>query len=87
MKIKPLTNHIVIEPVKVQEQTKSGIVIPNSGDETPDQGIVIAIGTDKKIEVKEGDKVIFTKYGPSEIKVEDKKYLIASQDDVLAIIE
>ncbi|MDD2909832.1 MAG: co-chaperone GroES [Candidatus Pacebacteria bacterium] len=87
MKLKPLTNHVVIEPVKPEEKTKSGIVLPNMGEESPEQGRVIAIGSDEKIEVKVGDKVVFSKYGPTKIKVEDKDYLIASQDDILAIIE
>ena len=87
MKLKPLTNHVVIEPVKPEEKTKSGIVLPNMGEESPEQGRVIAIGSDEKIEVKVGDKVVFSKYGPTSIKVEDKDYLIASQDDILAIIE
>ncbi|HOI59939.1 MAG TPA: co-chaperone GroES [Candidatus Pacearchaeota archaeon] len=87
MKLKPLTNHVVIEPVKPEEKTKSGIVLPSIGEESPEQGVVIAIGSDEKIEVKVGDKVIFSKYGPTKAKVEDKDYLIASQDDILAIIE
>ncbi|MGI6341336.1 MAG: co-chaperone GroES [Minisyncoccales bacterium] len=87
MKLKPLTNHVVIEPVKPEEKTKSGIVLPNMGEESPEQGRIIAIGSDEKIEVKVGDKVVFSKYGPTKIKVEDKDYLIASQDDILAIIE
>ena len=65
MKLKPLTNHVVIEPAKPEEKTKSGIVLPSAGDETPEQGVVIAIGSDEKIEVKVGDKVIFSKYGPT----------------------
>jgi len=87
MKLKPLTDHIVVEPVKAEEITKSGIVLPSSDDQAPEQGIVIAIGSDKKIEVKVGDKVIINKFGPTEVKVDNKKYLILSQDDVLAIIE
>lgn len=87
MKLKPLTDHIVIEPMAVEEKTKSGIVLPVSEDKTPEQGVVIAIGSDKKIEVKVGDKVVINKFGPTEIKVDNKKYLIVSQDDILAIIE
>ncbi len=87
MKLKPLTNHIIIEPFKVEEKTKSGIVLVSKEEEAPEQGRVIAIGSDKKIEVKKGDKVIFSKYGPTKIKVENKDYLIVSQDDILAIIE
>ncbi|MFA7142248.1 MAG: co-chaperone GroES [Candidatus Paceibacterota bacterium] len=87
MKLKPLTNHIIIEPFKVEEKTKSGIILVSKEEEAPEQGKVIAIGSDKKIEVKKGDKVIFSKYGPTKIKVENKDYLIVSQDDILAIIE
>jgi chaperonin GroES len=87
MKLKPLTNHVVIEPVKPEEKTRSGIVLPNIGEESPDQGTVVAIGSDEKIEVRVGDKVIFSKYGPVKARIEDKDYLIASQDDILAIIE
>jgi len=96
MKLKPISDHIVIEPFKEEEKTKGGIFLPQtSGKEKPEQGTVIAVGPGKKtssgelisMEVKNGDKVIFTKYGPQEIKVGDKEYLIASQDDILAIIE
>jgi len=91
MNLKPISDHIVIEPLKEEEKTKGGIFLPPSAEkEKPEQGLVIAVGPGKKdvpMEVKEGDKVIFTKYGPHEIKVKDKEYLIASQDDILAIIE
>ncbi|MEK9153103.1 MAG: co-chaperone GroES [Patescibacteria group bacterium] len=95
MNIKPLTDHILIEPVSVEEKTKTGIFLPQSSSkERPEQGKVIAIGPGKinkagartPIEVKAGDMVLFTKYGPSEIKVDDKEYLIAKQDDILAIL-
>lgn len=87
MKLKPLTNHIIIEAIKPEEKTKSGIILPNAKEDSPDQGIVIAISSDEKIEVKVGDKVIFSKYGPTSAKVGDKEYLIISQDDILAVIE
>jgi chaperonin GroES len=96
MKLKPITDHIVIEPIKEEEKTKGGILIPQSSEkEKPEQGTVIAVGPGKitssgniiPMEVNVGDKVIFTKYGPHEVKVENKEYLIASQDDILAIIE
>ncbi|MDD4661980.1 MAG: co-chaperone GroES [Candidatus Pacebacteria bacterium] len=87
MKLKPLTNHIIIEAIKPEEKTKSGIVLPSLSEESPDQGVVIAIGSDEKIEVKVGDKVIFSKYGPTSAKISNKEYLIVSQDDILAIIE
>ncbi len=96
MNIKPLSDYILIEPIKEEEKTKTGILLPQTAEkERPEQGRVIAVGPGRKtssgkiisIEVKRGDKVLFTKYGPNEIKVEDKEYLIAKQEDILAIIE
>lgn len=96
MKIKPLSDHILIEPMKKEEKTKTGILLPETAEkERPEQGRVIAVGPGRKassgkiipLEVRPGNNVLFTKYGPSEIKVEDKEYLIAKEEDVLAIIE
>jgi len=96
MKIKPLADHILIEPIKEEERTKTGILLPETAErEHPEQGKVIAIGPGRKtsagkiipLEVKVGDKVLFTKYGPNEIKVDDKEYLIAKEEDILAILE
>lgn len=96
MNIKPLSDHILIEPIKEEEKTKSGIFLPDTVEkEKPEQGKVVAVGRGRKmssgkiipLEIKVGDKVIFTKYGPSEIKVEGKEYLIAKEEDILAIIE
>ena len=96
MNIKPLSDHILIEPIEEEEKTKTGIFLPETAEkERPEQGKVIAVGPGRKtssgkvipVEVKPGQKVLFTKYGPSEIKVGDKEYLIAKQEDILAIIE
>jgi chaperonin GroES len=96
MQIKPISDHILIEPIKEEERTKSGILLPETADkEKPEQGKVIAVGPGKKtdegkiipLEVKPGQKVLFTKYGPNEIKVNDKEYLIAKEEDILAILE
>jgi chaperonin GroES len=96
MKIRPLSDHIVIEPIKEEEKTKTGILLPETAEkEKPEQGRVIAVGPGRRlssgkrvpIDVKRGDIVLFTKYGPNEIKVEDKEYLIAKEEDVLAILE
>jgi len=95
MKIKPLSDRVLIEPIK-EEKKKGGIILPDTVDkERPEQGKVVAVGegriddSGKKIpmKVKKGDKVIFTKYGPNEIKIDDKEYLIAKEEDILAIIE
>ena len=96
MKIKPLSDYIVIEPLVQEEKTKSGILVPSTVEkERPEQGKVIAVGPGKitnsgKVippEVKPGDIVLFTKYAPNEVKVDDKEYLIAKQEDILAILE
>ena len=96
MKIKPIADHILIEPIKEEEKTKAGILLPDTAEkERPEQGKIIAVGPGRKdkkgnftpLEVKKGDRVLFTKYGPNEIKVGDKEYLIAKEEDILAIIE
>ncbi len=93
MKIKPLADHILIESIKEEERTKSGILLPETVEkERPEQGKVIAVGPGRKtssgkiipLEVRVGQKVLFTKYGPNEIKVDDKEYLIAKEEDILA---
>ncbi len=98
MKIKPLADYVLIEPEKEKEKTDSGILLPATAERgRPEKGKVIAVGPGKMnsqgklipLQVKKGDTVLFTKYGPTEIKtVDDKKeYLIAKQDEILAIIE
>jgi len=96
MNIKPLHDHVLIEPVTQEEKTKSGILLPRTAEkEKPEQGKVIAVGPGKitsqgkliPMGVKKGDKVLFTKYGPTEIKINNKEYLIAKEEDILAIIE
>ncbi len=98
MKIKPLSDNVLIEPEKEEEKTKGGILLPDTAEKgRPEKGKVVAVGPGKTnsagklipMEVKKGDTVLFTKYGPTEIKSvdEDKKYLIAKQDDILAVIE
>ena len=96
MQIKPISDHVLIEPIKGEEKSKGGILLPQTAEkERPEQGKVIAVGPGKKdetgkiipLEVKPGDKVLFTKYGPNEIKVDDKEYLIAKEEDILAILE
>ena len=96
MKIHPLSNHILIEPIKEEEKTKTGILLPETAEkEKPEQGKVIAVGPGRKtpsgkiipLDVKKGDLVLFKKYGPDEVKIGDKEYLIAKEEDILAIIE
>ncbi|MCX6719552.1 MAG: co-chaperone GroES [Candidatus Staskawiczbacteria bacterium] len=96
MTIKPLSDHILIEPVKEDEKSKGGIFLPETASkEKSEEGKVVAVGPGRTtpegkmipMTIKPGDKVIFTKYGPNEIKIDDKEYLIASESDMLAIIE
>ncbi len=96
MTFKPLSNHLFIEPLEEEKVTKSGIVLPDSAErEKPMQGKIIAVGPGKLNEkgervpmsVKVGDTVLFKKYGPDEVELEGKKYLVGDEEDILAIIE
>ncbi len=91
MNIKPLADRVLIEPISTEEKTESGIVLPETAEkEKPEQGKVVAVGPgrpNKPINVKKGDIVLFTKYGPNEIKIDNKEYLIAREEDILAILE
>jgi chaperonin GroES len=95
MKLKPLGNRVVIEPLEEEEITAGGIVLPETAKEKPQKGTVIAVGpgerdeNGKRIEmdVKTDDQVLFAKYAGTEIKVEGKKLLILRESDLLAIIE
>lgn len=93
MAIKPLDDRVLIEPISQEdlpagrlEKTKGGIVLPETVDkEKSEQGRVVAVGPNTK-SVKKGDIVLFTKYGPNEVKINNKDYLIAKEEDILAII-
>ncbi|MFA5080209.1 MAG: co-chaperone GroES [Candidatus Paceibacterota bacterium] len=96
MKLKPLSDNIIVESLKEEEKTKSGILLPqNSERNKPNHGIVIEVGPGKMtsagkiipMELKKGDKIIFGKFGHHEVKIENKEYLIIRQEDVLAIID
>ena len=87
--IKPLADRVLIEPQEAQTKTASGIFIPDTAKEKPQQGKVVAAGPGKKdepMEVKVGDVVLYGKYVGTEVTVEDKKYLIVKQSDILAIL-
>lgn len=95
MNLKPLNDHIFLEPVEEVRTTKSGIVIPETSEkEKPIKGKVVAVGPGKLDEkgnrvpmsVKVGDLVLFKKYGPDELEVDGKKYLVGEEADILAII-
>ena len=87
--IKPLADRVLIEPKEAETKTASGIYIPDTAKEKPQQGTVLAAGPGKKdepMEVKVGDQVLYGKYAGTEVTVEDKKYLIVKQSDIIAIL-
>ena len=94
MKIQPLNDHILVEPIR-EEKKKGGIILPDTVEkERSEKGKVIAVGPGKRdkdgkrvsVDVKRGDVVLFTKYSPSEVKVDGKEYLVIREDDVLAVL-
>ena len=88
--IKPLEDRIVIRQVDSEDKTASGLYIPDAAKEKPQEAEVLAVGPgteDEKMEVKVGDKVIFSKYGGTELKYAGEEYIIMSQKDILAVIE
>lgn len=97
MRIKPLNDHIIVEAAAGKEEaTRAGIILPDTVDkEKPEQGNVVAVGPGKLLEngsraalsVKIGDRILFKKYSPDEIKVDEKEYLVLSEGDILAILE
>jgi len=96
MNFKPLSNHLFIEPIEEEKATKSGIVLPETAEkEKPIRGKVIAVGSGKinekgeriAMSVKVNDIVLFKKYGPDEIEIEGKKYLVGDEEDILAVLE
>lgn len=91
--LKPLGDRVVIEPLEKEETTASGIVLPDTAKEKPQEGKVVAVGSGRfengeriPLEVKEGDTVIFSKYAGTEVKVDNKELLIMRESDILAII-
>ncbi len=96
MNLRPLGDHVIVKPSKPEEVTKSGIVLPDTADrEKPEQGEVMAIGPGKLMDngnrapmgVKVGDTVVFKKYSPDEVKVDDKELLVLSESDIIAVVE
>ncbi|MDR0272282.1 MAG: co-chaperone GroES [Clostridiales bacterium] len=94
MKLKPLCDRVVLKQLEAEETTKSGIVLPGTAKEKPQQAEVVAVGPggvvdgkEIKMEVKAGDKVIYSKYAGTEVKLEDDEFIIVRQSDILAIVE
>ena len=95
MKLKPLNDRVVVKRIEEEEKTAGGIIIPDTAKEKPIQGEILAVGSGKLMEdgnrrpldVKVGDRVLFSKYAGTEVKVEGEELLIMREDDILAVIE
>ena len=93
IKIKPVGDRILVKHIEEKEQVRGGIIIPDSAKEKPQEAEVVALGTGKKdengkiipFEVKTGDKVLISKYGGTEVKIDDEKYTLVREDDILGI--
>jgi len=94
MALKPLGDRVVIKQLDAQEKTKSGLVLPDTAKEKPQEGKVIAVGTGrllddgavKALEIKNGDRILYGKYAGTEVSIEGEDYLILREEDVLAIV-
>jgi chaperonin GroES len=94
-KLRPLGDRVVVKPTTREEMTKSGIVLPDTAKEKPQEGTILAVGPGRilddgkreQVDVKEGQKVLYAKYAGTEFKVDDEELLIVSQKDILAIVE
>ncbi len=95
MKIRPLQDRIIVKRVKEEEKTKGGIIIPETAKEKPSEGEIVAVGKGKILEsgtvlpldVKVGDRILFSRYGGTEVKIEGEEHLIMREDDILGVIE
>ena len=92
--MKPLGDRIVLKQVETEEKTKSGIILPDSAKEKSQEALVVAVGPGKAVDgkltpmqVKEGDKVIYSEYAGTEVELDDEKYIIVGQDDIIAIVK
>jgi chaperonin GroES len=95
MNVKPLGDRVLVQPIEAEEVKKGGIIIPDTAKEKPQEGKIVAVGAGKRddsgklipMEVKKGDRVLYGKYSGTEIKVDDKNYLIMREDDILGILD
>ncbi|MCD5401984.1 co-chaperone GroES [candidate division NPL-UPA2 bacterium] len=95
MAIQPLGDRVLVKPLETESKTKGGIVLPDTAKEKPQEGEVIAVGTGRTLEdgktvpleVKKGDKILFSKYGGTEVKLDGEEHLIMKEEDILALIK
>lgn len=90
MKLRPLGDKIVLRHLDAEEKTESGIILPTASQEKPQEALVVSVGpgtSDVTMDVKEGEKVLYSKYSGTEVKVAGEKYIIVKQEDILAVVE
>ena len=95
MKIRPLHDHVLVKRIEEQQKTTGGLIIPDSAKEKPMEAVVVAVGavkvqedgTVRKMGIKAGDRILFTKYSGNEIKIDGTEHLILREDDILAMVE
>ena len=96
LKLRPLADRVIVEPLEGEEKTAGGILLPETAKEKPQEGLIVAVGPGRwdedgkkrvEMEVALNDRVIYSKYSGSEVKIEDKKYLILSEKDIIAVVE
>ena len=95
MNVKPLGDRVLVQPIEQEDVKKGGIIIPDTAKEKPQEGKVVAVGPGKRddngklipMDVKKGDRVLYSKYGGTEIKIDGKDHLIMREDDVLGVLE
>lgn len=95
MKLRPLQDRILVKRVEEAQKTKGGIIIPDSAKEKPAEGEIVAVGNGKlgedgkriPLEVKKGDRILFSKYGGTEVQIDEEEYLIMREDDVLGVVD
>jgi chaperonin GroES len=95
--LRPIGDHVLVKPLSKEEVTKSGILLPDSAQQKPQEGTVLAVGHGKYVDgklitfadmgVKEGQIVMFTKYGPTEVKIDDEDFYILDSNDILGVVE
>ncbi|MBI3537332.1 MAG: co-chaperone GroES [Chloroflexi bacterium] len=96
LKLRPLADRVIVDPLEGEEKTASGLFLPETAKEKPQEGLVVGVGPGRwdedgkkrvEMEVALNDKIIFSRYSGSEVKIDDKKYLIMSEKDILAVVE
>ncbi len=87
MKLIPLGDRLVLKQCEAEETTKSGIVLPGTSKEKPQEAVIVAVGKDVKADITEGDKVIYSKYAGNTVKMDDEELMIIKEEDILAVVK